>query len=154
MLENIRNRNKGFTIVELLIVIVVIAILAAISIVAYNGIQNRGKAAAAQSAANSITKKAEAANAAGSVGYPATVADFNAQKESELAGSGVTLVASIAAAPATPATVVYQKCSTGNTTSARVIYWDYSTGAINTSTIGINTPTACTAWTAAPTGTF
>ena len=33
--------NGGFTIVELLIVIVVIAILAAISIVAYNGIQQR-----------------------------------------------------------------------------------------------------------------
>ncbi|MFZ1242933.1 MAG: type II secretion system protein [Candidatus Saccharimonas sp.] len=35
------SNNRGFTIVELLIVIVVIAILAAISIVAYNGIQNR-----------------------------------------------------------------------------------------------------------------
>lgn len=35
------SRNRGFTIVELLIVIVVIAILAAITIVAYNGIQNR-----------------------------------------------------------------------------------------------------------------
>lgn len=32
---------KGFTIVELLIVIVVVAILAAISIVAYNGVQGR-----------------------------------------------------------------------------------------------------------------
>jgi prepilin-type N-terminal cleavage/methylation domain-containing protein len=34
---------SGFTIVELLIVIVVIAILAAISVVAYNGIQQRGR---------------------------------------------------------------------------------------------------------------
>lgn len=34
-------RTSGFTIVELLIVIVIIGILAAITIVAYNGIQNR-----------------------------------------------------------------------------------------------------------------
>lgn len=34
---------RGFTIVELLIVIIVIAILAAISIVAYNGIQTRAR---------------------------------------------------------------------------------------------------------------
>lgn len=38
------NRNyKGFTIVELLIVIVVIGILAAITIVSYNGIQQRAR---------------------------------------------------------------------------------------------------------------
>jgi prepilin-type N-terminal cleavage/methylation domain-containing protein len=36
-------KQKGFTIVELLIVIVVIAILAAISVVAYNGIQARSE---------------------------------------------------------------------------------------------------------------
>jgi prepilin-type N-terminal cleavage/methylation domain-containing protein len=49
--------QKGFTIVELLIVIVVIAILAAITIVAYNGIQDRAKASAAQSAAAQAAKK-------------------------------------------------------------------------------------------------
>lgn len=54
--------KRGFTLVELLIVIVVIAILAAISIVAYNGVQNRGKAAAAQSLASQVAKKAEAWN--------------------------------------------------------------------------------------------
>lgn len=38
-----RTRQTGFTIVELLIVIVVIGILAAITIVAYNGIQTRAQ---------------------------------------------------------------------------------------------------------------
>ncbi len=59
---SLKTNTKGFTIVELLIVIVVIGILAAITIVAFNGIQNRGKSAASQSLANSIVKKAEAWN--------------------------------------------------------------------------------------------
>jgi len=49
--------SKGFTIVELLIVVVVIAILAAITIVAYNGIQNRAKQSAAQSVLTQANKK-------------------------------------------------------------------------------------------------
>ncbi len=49
--------RQGFTIVELLIVIVVIAILAAITIMAYNGIQNRAKAAAVQVAVSQTVKK-------------------------------------------------------------------------------------------------
>lgn len=44
MIGWIKQKNQGFTIVELLIVIVVIGILAAISIVAYNGISNRSYA--------------------------------------------------------------------------------------------------------------
>ncbi|QQG50822.1 MAG: prepilin-type N-terminal cleavage/methylation domain-containing protein [Candidatus Saccharibacteria bacterium] len=41
-----RKTTSGFTIVELLIVVVIIAILAAITIVAYNGIQQRAKVSA------------------------------------------------------------------------------------------------------------
>jgi prepilin-type N-terminal cleavage/methylation domain-containing protein len=51
------KRSFGFTIVELLIVIVVIGILAAITVVAYNGIQNRAKASSASSAATQAAKK-------------------------------------------------------------------------------------------------
>ena len=49
-------RQKGFTIVELLIVIVVIAVLAAISIVAYNGIQERTKNSKTHAAVTSWVK--------------------------------------------------------------------------------------------------
>lgn len=52
----LKTGQQGFTIVELLIVIVVIGILAAITIVAYNGIQARANDAKIRSAANQIDK--------------------------------------------------------------------------------------------------
>ena len=51
--------KRGFTIVELLIVIVVIAILASISVVAYNGIQNRANDTAILNDMAAFKKKIE-----------------------------------------------------------------------------------------------
>lgn len=51
------KKQSGFTIVELLIVVVVIAILAALTIVAFNGINERAKNSAAQSATSQAYKK-------------------------------------------------------------------------------------------------
>ncbi|AHB42029.1 Type II secretion system protein G [Candidatus Saccharibacteria bacterium RAAC3_TM7_1] len=54
-----RWSQKGFTIVELLIVIVVIAILAAITMVAYNGIQQRARDAQRKSDITALVKALE-----------------------------------------------------------------------------------------------
>jgi prepilin-type N-terminal cleavage/methylation domain-containing protein len=69
--------QRGFTIVELLIVIVVIGILAAITIVAYNGIQGRAQIASIQSDLSGNVNKFEMyklddANAA----YPTTLVNL------------------------------------------------------------------------------
>lgn len=53
----VQKNTSGFTIVELLIVIVVIAILAAIAIVSYNSISLRAKDAATQSTTTQLEKQ-------------------------------------------------------------------------------------------------
>ena len=121
-----QTKAKGFTIVELLIVVVIIAILAAITIVAYNGIQNRAKASSAQSLANTVVKKAEAFNATEST-YPASSTGFGTgagttgnPAEAKLDNqSQVT-----AALPTDEKTVMYKRCTTA--TGAQVIYYDAS----------------------------
>lgn len=54
-----RGAKQGFTIVELLIIIVVIAILAALSVVAYNGIQQRARISVAQTELRSVGQSAQ-----------------------------------------------------------------------------------------------
>jgi len=69
------QKQKGFTIVELLIVVVVIAILAAITIVAYNGITNRAKESAVASMASQVYKKVAIFGTLNSEQYPNTLAE-------------------------------------------------------------------------------
>ena len=90
---NLRTNQKGFTIVELLIVIVVIAILAAISIVAYTGIQDRSRNSSALNVASQVAKKAEVAYALNGT-YPTTSAGFTG--ESALESLKVTIGTSTA----------------------------------------------------------
>jgi len=54
-ISNIKRLKYGFTIVELLIVVVVIAILASITVVSYNGITERAKTARLGSAVRDYT---------------------------------------------------------------------------------------------------
>jgi len=150
------SKNYGFTIVELLIVIVVIAILASISIVSYNGIQNRAKATAAASTAKNVATKAEMANTFKSA-YPGVIADFNDNSESKIAGSGLVLVTAAASVTSTNGTntVSYEKCTAGTPTAVvggvRIGAFDYNTGSgIIYTYLGNATATnasTCTAWT-------
>lgn len=163
MLGNIKTvkANRAFTIVELLIVIVVIAILAAISIVAYNGIQSRSRLSAAQSTANIVAKKSESWNAIqGS--YPSycqlatntlaptgTATGIGATGCTAAGGAGPaeaklddpTLMAvNAASVTATTGvnTVFYQPCGT---TGARLNYFHYTNNAITTNATNPTSPT-------------
>jgi general secretion pathway protein G len=57
------TKNKGFTLVELLIVIVILGILATVTVFAVTGITNKGKTSACQSDAKTIQTAEEAFSA-------------------------------------------------------------------------------------------
>ena len=145
------KKEKGFTIVELLIVIVVIAILAAIVIVAYNGVQNRARDTQYKTDASSIVKVAEALNA-DTGAYPtgtdtATLtASFNSGTTADLpsgiaitylatAGTAPTYAAALAAADGATRTYTVKVCGAS---VGMVVYYPQrsSTGAAQTMNVG------------------
>ncbi len=149
------QKQSGFTIVELLIVIVIIAILAAISIFGYNGFINRGKASAAQQLSSQVSKKVEAYNAVEGA-YP-TFAEFqNNRKVGETTGSNTAAqearldnTASISSTAPTStggeSVVRYLKCTAGG---AQVGWYDFSKTANQVTYVGLggaaSGTTACT----------
>jgi len=149
MLNNFKTlrQERGFTIVELLIVIVVIAILAAITIVAYNGIQNRAKTSSGQETANSIVKKFEAYNAVNG-SYPTTKTQIQGTAESKIDGLPAATTAGTTplvvpntdtlfngTTPLTSGTANngLSVRAAGSATGGKVYYYDYGAGAETTS---------------------
>lgn len=78
-LINHSKHTAGFTIVELLIVIVVIGILAAITIVSFNGVSSKARASAVISDLDNVAKKLKIDQATNSA-FPATIAQADGGK--------------------------------------------------------------------------
>lgn len=126
---------NGFTIVELLIVIVIIAILATITIVAYNGVTNRANTTSAKAAASSTIKKIEmyagetSANGGGDGTYPnraKLLLDASTDKIYQLSDVSFTTTVGVnGTAPSKPNVLNYYSCTAGGAVS----YYDYSSKA-------------------------
>lgn len=156
-LTNIKSKiqsERGFTIVELLIVVVVIAILAAITIVSYNGITRSANDSAAKQQASTVAKKIESYQAKEGR-YPVNATELvNAAESynlpiSNVMNNGATPALFTQTAPAAADrtnTVVVRKCAqTGspaitnqagitaaNITGVQIYYWDFSAAALTT----------------------
>ena len=144
----INSKERGFTIVELLVVIVVIGILATITIVSYTGITQKANSTKALSNAQSVQNVAEVYAAENNV-YPATAAAFAAYSGVSRLPASITVVpGSTGTAGAfttpTPATLwgttinpnnfdstVTWSCLTSctNTLGGRITYYDFTAAA-------------------------
>ena len=116
--------QKGFTIVELLIVVVIIAILAAITIVAYNGMQNRARNSAAKTAAATVSKKVQAYHTL-SGSYPNTTTKTAFLGQLDDYTESTLNDGSIVGAPSGTngtSTVRVETCTGGG---VRITAWDY-----------------------------
>ncbi|MBC7512473.1 type II secretion system protein [Candidatus Saccharibacteria bacterium] len=151
MLNNIKRiqKDKGFTIVELLIVIVVIGILAAITLVAYGNITTRANANAAKANAANVAKVAEAYNADEvNTTYATSAGVLSTYNGISRVPSGLTVQATaVTSANANGKTIMYLPRA-GNTGGC-VGYWDATIPAavyvyVGNATGGVPATPTCT----------
>lgn len=171
--ENIKSKTqaqRGFTIVELLIVVVVIAILAAITIVSFNGITSRANQSAAKATAATVQKKAELFAADSNQNRYPVSADTPAFPGTDASKSwyftGITANYSVTALTSSSgnSTVRILKCSAAAPTTAsqanivatgatapttqlisgmKIIYWDPVTSGGSEQSINVGDTTSC-----------
>ena len=138
------NKTKGFTLVELLIVIVVIAILDAISIVAYNGVTQKARDDERQSNARNLVNAAASYNSEKDK-WP-TVSEVGSFNTIKVPGTVISATDASAPSETNKNHYGYEFCKDGSTTTdqneatgVRVKYWkdvDYGTDHVKDFTSG------------------
>lgn len=140
--------KKGFTIIELLIVIVVIGILAAIVVVTYQGVQNKANKTAAEQNAREVANKATAFNAS-AARFPKTLEELSkatsnigdptekAYPEAKLSEKVSALVKATGPTASDKTALQYQVCKKGtgpneDFVGAQIMFWNYETNAVST----------------------
>lgn len=147
---------KGFTIVELLIVIVVVGILAAITIVSYSGISGRAQTSTNLANANAVLKAAEAVRGDTSIAtfggfYPDVTISVTTQLSNLNLGaakvpSGIVVTGKATAASSgtlpTTTNLLYVINSNTYTAASGVCVYYFDTAANNVKAITSGTATA------------
>lgn len=152
------SAKSGFTIVELLIVVVVIAILAAITIVSYNGITTKANASASKAVAATWQKKIELYQA-DKGRYPINIGEMSGSADSgkswyinnaSLTPSGAAVTTDTGKSRSQVVSCGNATPDANNVTGVQISYWNYeaSTPAAanitigNCTTVGTNGATA------------
>lgn len=155
------NKKLGFTIVELLIVIVIIGILVVITIVSYASVTARSNTTSAQSAAQGVASKAESFLAENGR-YPYTTSELTSDPSKPYYLNPANLSFDLGSTqPATPSVLKFLKCgispnahqsdivlANNNIRAVRIYYWSYSANnalsyvvAGNDTAAGVTCPT-------------
>lgn len=145
-----RKATSGFTIVELLIVIVVIAILAAISIVAYTGIQERARVSSVTSGLAQANKKMALWRVDNPNQAPASLADLGISDTSTLTyqftydtnASSYCITATHSSGSSYFVSSTNSATQQGTCTGYNVVAWNKITGPPPVSASGISIDTS------------
>jgi prepilin-type N-terminal cleavage/methylation domain-containing protein len=133
--------KQGFTLIELIIVIVVIGILTTIMIVSYSSITQRSSTASAEDAANLVARKIESFKSEKGA-YPDTLSVLTTDTSKPYYLNPNAVFTTLGTTqPTVPNTIKFMKCGTtpnttqaaitssgNNITGMRIYFWTYTNG--------------------------